>query len=188
MFPIVDLAVINMILAIKSHLSYFLEKGIISNVNSREINNSEGVGLDLAIAEIYEIQNEEAILGKEIRKTPSSQLVTPNIDGYLHLKPGKSYLVKTSEIFNLIPSISCQFYPRSTLFRSGIIFQSSILSVGYFGPMIFNLTNIGKQDFLVELGARFATAVFTEVKGDSNSYRGQWNEGRVSQPNIEKQI
>lgn len=182
------MVVIHMILAIKSHLSYFLEQGIINNVNSREINNSEGVGLDLAIAELYEIQDEQGILGKDTRRTPSSQLVMPSIDGYLHLKPGKSYLAKTSETFNLTASISCQFYPRSTLFRSGILFQSSVLSVGYCGPMIFNLANIGKQDFLLEIGARFATAVFIEVKGDSNSYRGQWNQGRVSQPNIEKQV
>lgn len=182
------MALFHMILAIKSHLPYFLENGIVSNVNAREIDNSEGVGLDLAIAELYEIQDEEGFLGKENRKTPSSKLVSPDINGYLHLKAGKSYLAKTSEIFNLTKSLSCQFYPRSTLFRSGILFQASILSVGYCGPMIFNLTNIGQRDFLIEIGARFATAVFIEVKGDSNTYRGQWNEGRVSQPSIEKQV
>jgi len=84
--------------------------------------------------------------------------------------------------------LCCQFFPRSTLFRSGLIFQSSILSTGYTGPMIFSITNNNQVNFLIEPGARFATAIFMQVIGETNSYRGQWNHGRVSQPIEERQV
>ncbi|WP_271460362.1 dCTP deaminase domain-containing protein [Pantoea leporis] len=177
-----------MILSIKSHLSEFIAKGIISNVNKREVENSEGVGIDLSARAVYLIGDEIAFLGKEFRKTPSSKELRPSKDGVFELQSGMSYLVETVEVFNLPEEISCQFFPRSTLFRSGVIFQSSILSHGYVGPMLFNLTNFGKKPFFLEKHARFSTAVFYSVKGSSNPYAGQWNGGRVSQNKSERQI
>ncbi|MFG1174477.1 hypothetical protein AAFN90_12980 [Erwiniaceae bacterium CAU 1747] len=177
-----------MILAIKSHLNYFMSQGYVKNVNAREINNSEGVGLDLTINEVYEIENVDSMLCIEERKTPPSKLISFDTNGKLLLEPGKQYLVKTEEVFNLPESICCIFYPRSTLFRSGISFQSSILSAGYNGSMIFNLNNFSKNSMLVEKGARFANAVFMSVEGNINTYQGQWNGSRVSQPISEKQI
>ncbi|OXL40323.1 deoxycytidine deaminase [Enterobacter mori] len=177
-----------MILSIKSHIDYLISKGHISNVNPREISNSEGVGLDLSIGEVYEIQEADSFLGVEQRKTPPSKLISFNEDGLLLLQANTQYLIKTEEIFNLPKDICCNFYPRSTLFRSGIIFQSSILSAGYEGNMIFSLSNFSKNAMQVEKGARFATAVFMTVEGDVNEYRGQWNGARVSQPISETQV
>lgn len=177
-----------MILSIKSCIDHFLSAGILSNVNSRELSNSEGVGLDLSIGEVYSIDDSICMLGNSFRKTPEADIVSFNENGLLFLESKKQYLIKTKEIFNLPDEICCQFYPRSTLFRSGIIFQSSILSSGYHGEMIFGLYNSRDQDFLIEKGARFASAMFMQVHGDVNKYRGQWNGGRVSQPKSEKQI
>ncbi|MBN6350258.1 hypothetical protein ABN057_07100 [Providencia alcalifaciens] len=177
-----------MILSIKAHINYLISEGYISNVNSRELTDSEGVGLDLSISEVYEIESSDSLLGVEYRKTPPSKLIPFNENGYLSLHPKTQYLVKTIEVFNLPANICCNFYPRSTLFRSGIIFQSSILSTGYNGSMIFNLSNMSENVMLVEKGARFATAVFMAVNGDVNQYKGQWNGARVSQPISEKQI
>ncbi|MCA4791123.1 dCTP deaminase [Acinetobacter towneri] len=177
-----------MILSIKSHIDEFIRTGILINVNERELNNSEGVGLDLAVDTIYEILDEEGLLGTELRRTPASMELKLEKDGYFHLLPNKSYLFSTKEHFNLPMDLCCQFFPRSTLFRSGLIFQSSILSTGYTGPMIFSITNNNQVNFLVEPGARFATAIFMQVVGETNSYRGQWNHGRVSQPIEERQV
>lgn len=177
-----------MVLSIKSHINYFLSNGILSNVNPRELQNSEGVGLDLSIGEVYEIDDSICMLGNSFRKTPESKLIPFNEKSLLFIEPRKQYLIKTKEVFNLPDNICCQFYPRSTLFRSGIIFQSSILSSGYVGEMVFGIYNGRDQAFLVEKGARFATAVFMSVTGEVNKYQGQWNGGRVSQPNSEKQV
>ncbi|ENC9731725.1 TPA: deoxycytidine deaminase [Citrobacter freundii] len=177
-----------MILSIKSHIHYLISEGYISNVNAREIDNSEGVGLDLSISEVYEIEEEDSMLGVVHRKTPPSRLIPFNDDGYLSLNANTQYLIKTVESFNLPEGICCNFYPRSTLFRSGIIFQSSILSTGYNGNMIFSISNFSKNAMWVERDARFATAVFMAVDGDVNKYRGQWNGSRVSQPISERQV
>ncbi|MCE9873994.1 hypothetical protein LZ667_21780 [Hafnia alvei] len=177
-----------MILSIKSHIEHLISEGYISNVNAREINNSEGVGLDLSISEVYEIEQTDSMLGVENRKTPPSKLIPFNEDGFVSLNANTQYLIKTVEVFNLPDGICCNFYPRSTLFRSGIIFQSSILSTGYNGSMVFSLSNFSKNTMWVEKGARFATAVFMAVDGDVNKYRGQWNGARVSQPISEKQV
>lgn len=177
-----------MILSIKSHIDEFISAGILMNVNQRELNNSEGVGLDLTVDTIYEIAEGEGLLGIELRKTPASIELELEKDGYFHLLPNKSYLFSTKEYFNLPMDLCCQFFPRSTLFRSGLIFQSSILSTGYTGPMIFSITNNNQSNFLVEPEARFATAIFMKVFGEANSYRGQWNHGRVSQPIEERQV
>lgn len=177
-----------MILSIKSYIDDFISKGYVSNVNKREINNSEGVGLDLSISEVYEIDNGDSLLGVENRKTPPSKLIPFDENKFLTLNANTQYLIKTEEVFNLPEYICCNFYPRSTLFRSGLIFQSSILSTGYKGSMIFSVSNFSKNTMSVEKGARFATAVFMVVDGDVNKYRGQWNDSRVSQPVSEKQV
>lgn len=179
---------ITMILSIKSHIDRFLAKGILSNVNPRELDNSEGVGLDISIGEVYGIDDSICMLGNSFRKTPEAEMIPFNEKGLLFIEPKKQYLIKTKESFNLPDDICCQFYPRSTLFRSGIIFQSSILSSGYSGEMVFGIYNSRDQAFLIEKGARFATAMFMLVHGEVNKYQGQWNGGRVSQPNSEKQI
>lgn len=177
-----------MILSIKSHIDEFISTGILMNVNERELNNSEGVGLDLTVDTIYEIAEGDGLLGIGLRKTPASKELELENDGYFHLLPNQSYLFSTKEYFNLPMDLCCQFFPRSTLFRSGLIFQSSILSTGYTGPMIFGVTNNSQSNFLVEPEARFATAIFMKVFGETNSYRGQWNHGRVSQPIEERQV
>jgi len=177
-----------MILSIKSYINTFIENGYIKNVNVREISNSEGVGLDLTFNEAYEINDSLSFLGDKYRKTPVSTLLPFDKDNIVYLKPNHNYLLKTKEEFDLPSEICCQFFPRSTLFRSGVIFQSSILSTGYVGPMIFSLINNNGNDFAIEKGARFATAIFNLVDGDVNEYKGQWNGGRVYQPKSERQI
>lgn len=160
---------------------------IIQPLSTREQNNPEGVGFDLRVNNIYEIANESGFLGISERKTPSSTQLL-DTDGIFTISNNKSYLIETIEQFNLPPFISARFYPRSTLFRSGILFQSSILANGYIGPMIFMIHNSLNNDFFIEKTARFSHVVFEMVNGDVNSYKGQWQYGRVSKPDIEEQI
>lgn len=54
--------------------------------------------------------------------------------------------------------------------------------------MTFALTNHHNHSFEMEIGARFAHVVFHSVSGDVGLYRGQWQGGRISQPNDEGQV
>lgn len=177
-----------MILSSAEFLQFFIEKKYITNVNQRDLSATEGVGLDLSLSDLFQINNESGELLVDVRRTPSSKKVELIDNNIYMLEPGCSYLARTVEEFNLPPHLACNFFPRSTLFRSGILFESAILSTGYTGPMVFGLYNVGSKPFYIEKNARFAQVVFQEVIGNVNGYRGQWQEGRVSQANFEKQI
>jgi dUTP pyrophosphatase len=161
---------------------------ILKNLSDRELINPEGVGFDLRLASISEIGMGSGRLGELTRRTPSSEPVIVSKEGIILLKPGRTYLAVTIEEFDLPTDLAAVFYPRSTLFRSGVTFHSSVLPPGYIGPMTFGITNLHHQDFEIEIGARFAHVVFHSVVGDVGLYRGQWQGGRVSQPNEEEQV
>lgn len=161
---------------------------ILKNLGERDLTNSEGVGLDLRLGELSIIKNGHGSLGVENRRTPPSLRLQPDLNRFFHLHPEEVYLATTCESFDLPEGLAAQFFPRSTLFRSGVLFQSSILPPGYVGPMTFALHNISKNTFDIEIESRFAHVVFFEVSGASNKYRGQWQDGRVSQPTDERQV
>lgn len=170
---------------------------LIQGLSERELNNPEGAGFDLRVGEIYKFKDgEEGFLGVTERKSPDIEKVADiKTDGNkkFTLKPGDYVLVKTMETVN-VPSekvevetnrearhLMLDAYPRSTLQRCGIYFRSTKTDPGYSGNLTFALVNLGKSDFTIELGARFANVVFSEVIGDlARSYSGQWNQGRVS--------
>ena len=163
---------------------------IIKNLDARELNSPEGVGFDLRIGTISSISGMGA-LGIETRRTGSATPVaTVNGNGnvYVRLEAGKTYLATTIEEFDLPEGLVGMFYPRSTLFRSGVVFQSSILPYGYCGPMTFALTATNPEGFELQLGARFAHVILMEVSGPAGAYKGQWQGGRIAQPEDEEQI
>lgn len=166
----------------------FSPKRVVYNLDDRELNEPEGVGFDLRLDSLLKITNgSEAGIGIKTRQTPESSPVEP-VHNIFHLHKHTSYLATTMEVFDLPQTICAQFFPRSTLFRSGVVFQSSILPPGYKGPMTFMLYNSTQNNFFIERGARFSHALFMTVDGDVNLYRGQWNGGRISSPDPEQQV
>lgn len=167
---------------------HFSPKRVVYNLDNRELIEPEGVGFDLRIDALFEISSRGgAGIGVSTRQTPESTVVASE-NSIFYLRGNTSYLATTIERFDLPQTVSAQFFPRSTLFRSGIVFQSSVLPPGYEGPMTFMLYNSTSSDFFLERGARFSHALFMEVDGDVNLYRGQWNGGRVSSPDPEQQV
>lgn len=162
------------------------EGKIIRNLSQRELIQPEGVGFDLRLKNLAEICHGSGSLLVDTRRTPTSSVVEANCDIYL-LQPGKCYLATTIEEFDLPNTLAAVFFPRSTLFRSGVSFHSSVLPPGYVGPMTFSLINHHTEPFEIEKGSRFAHAVFQSVQGDVAAYKGQWQGGRVSQPKNERQ-
>ena len=96
--------------------------------------------------------------------------------------------MKTIEKVNLPENILCLLRQRSTLHRSGIMIFTANVSPGYQGALTFGIMNLGQCQMEVELGARVVYAMFHEIRGKTNLYRGQWQGGRVSTKKKEKQI
>lgn len=177
-----------MIVSPKSLLTLITQGKIIQNLSGRELSSPEGVGFDLTVAKVFVLEKGSGSLRRDTRRTPNATELTYDCDGLFLLKPREIYLVSTVENFDLPANLAALFYPRSTLFRSGVSFDSSVLPPGYSGPMTFALTNNFSEDFELQQGARFAHVIFTAVTGDVRNYEGQWQHGRVSQPNNEEQL
>ena len=190
-----------MVISAKKILELNGKHKLIENLAEREL-NPEGVGLDVRAGEIYSIDG-EGFLGVTERKTPAVSKFADVKTGSKHvvLRPGDFVLVKTMEKLN-VPAekivieeggepvhVMVDIYPRSTLQRCGIYFMGRYTDPGYSGELTVALKNVGNSDFVLELGARFASVVFSAVLGDlSRAYGGQWKGGRVATGEKEKQV
>lgn len=179
-----------MILGPKKLLQLVKENKLVENLDSRELNNPEGAGFDIRLGAVYKISG-KGFLGIDERKTPKESLVTEYNSKKRQsfvFKSGKYHLIKTLEHVNLPIDISAHIYPRSTLFRSGLLFLCTHVSPGYTGELVFGLVNLSKSPVEIELGARVAFIQFSQVFGGGTPYRGQWQGGRVSAGRREKQV
>ena len=70
----------------------------------------------------------------------------------------------------------------------GLMIFTANVSPGYKGELVFGIINLGLCEIKIELGSRVVYAMFFEVKGKSNLYRGQWQGGRVTTKKKEKQV
>jgi deoxycytidine triphosphate deaminase len=104
------------------------------------------------------------------------------------IKPGDSVLVTTIEKVNMPVSLVGIVRPRSTLYRSGIILSSGQVNPGYSGQLTFGFYNSSPYNFMVQIGARVAHIMFAQIDGKANSYKGQWQGGRISTKEVETQI
>ncbi|KKQ43199.1 MAG: Deoxycytidine deaminase [Microgenomates group bacterium GW2011_GWC1_37_8] len=166
------------------------EKKLVEDLSERELTNPEGTGFDLRLGEIYEIKG-NGFLGIEERKTPNTEVLATYIKGKnrtFSFKPGSYYLVKTIESVNLPESIGGYLFPRSTIFRSGLLQGLSQIAPGYSGQLVTSIANVGPCEVEIELGARFMHIQFEYVEGGGSSYRGQWQGGRVLMKKKEKQV
>jgi len=179
-----------MILGVNELLKLVKERNLVENLSERELKNPEGAGFDFRIGEIYEISG-KGFLGKDERETPKTKLLAkfnPKKKTSFVFKPGRYYLMKTIEKVNTPENILILFKPRTTIFRSGLMIFTGNVSPGYKGELIFGIVNLGQCEIKIELGARVVHAMFFEVKGKTNLYRGQWQGGRVATKKREKQV
>lgn len=166
---------------------------LIEGLSERELNNPEGVGIDIRVGEVYEIEG-DGFLGVTERKMPNIKKIASIADGdkQVTMNPGDYLLVKTIEKFNipgekveiedgvnkfLTPIIN----PRSTLQRCGVGLFKTKTDPGYSGELTFGIANLGKQKFTFELGSRMFNVLIQEVTGEiSRAYSGQHQGGRVT--------
>ena len=179
-----------MILGIKKLLELVKKEKLVENLSERELKNPEGAGFDIRIGELYEVMG-KGFLGVEERETPKIKLVVEydkNKPRKVYLRPKTYYLMKTVEKLNLPENLLALFTPRSTLYRSGVYIFGGQTAPGYRGELTTGIYNFRAVPFELEMGARVLHLMFFEVKGKSNLYRGQWQDGRVSTKKKEKQL
>lgn len=175
------------------------EHGLIENLSERELENPEGVGLDIRFGDVFELEN-GGFLNRDDRKTPDTKKIIEEGSGdRLVMEPGDYVLVKTIETVD-VPGDKVEIdgeethlwldvYPRSTLQRSGIYFRGTKTDPGYHGELIFALANLGPSTFEIQEGARIANLVFKTSTGDlKRAYEGQWKGGRVDTGGTEEQV
>jgi len=179
-----------MILGIKELLKLVKEKKLIENLSERELKNPEGAGFDLRIGELYQVEG-KGFLGVEERETPQTKLIA-KFDSQKPIKvslaPKTYYLMRTVERVNMPDDLLAIFTPRSTLFRSGVYIFGGQTAPGYKGELTVGIFNFRDEEFELEMGSRVFHIMFFEVKGESSLYKGQWQDGRVTTEEREKQI
>jgi len=182
-----------MILGIKKLHELVDEIKLVENLCDREMNNPEGAGFDLRMAEVYSVEG-DGFLGVEERDTPKVTLIAKDDntkteqENSFVFEPGKYYLIKTMESVNLPTTVTGIIFPRTTLFRSGLGLFNGVVQPGYSGELTFGICNLGQSNIRVSFGARVVHITFHEVLGEGNQYRGQWQGGRVGTDGKEVQV
>lgn len=179
-----------MILGAKKLLKLVKSKRLVDNLSERELKNPEGAGFDLRLGQVHKISG-TAFLGITERDSAKSKIISEfknNKNQSIIIKPGESFLVTTIEKVNIPDNLTANMWLRSTLYRSGIILSGGNVAPGYSGELSFLLFNAGKVKVKIELGARIVHILFWEVSGEINTYRGQWQGGRVTTKKKEKQV
>jgi deoxycytidine triphosphate deaminase len=175
-----------------SELKKLIKKNnLITGLSERDLKDPEGCVFDLQLDQVLTLHG-KTFLGIDERELADVKVVAQfdqKEKSSFIFKPGTYHLVKTHEEVNLPENICALFVPRSTTFRSGLVLRTGLANPGYHGPLYFGLQNAGPIEVEIEMGARFASVYFVEVKGKAvNTYRGQWQGGRATTRGKEKQI
>jgi deoxycytidine triphosphate deaminase len=175
------------------------EESLIEGLGDRELNNPEGVGMDLRLGAVHEMveggafleADGDAGLGKR-KGVKTEELATFDENSSeikeIIIKPGEYYLVSTHEVINTPNDLMPLLYPRSSLFRAGLLLLNTKIDPGYKGKLTMGLTNLSKFEVKLQLGARICNVVFFKIEGKTVSYRGQHQGGRISPDKEEQQV
>lgn len=179
------------VLGLDEVLKRVKEEKLVENLGQRELNNPEGVGVDLRLGEVYEIVEGGAFIeGDRVKGLGSRKGVkTRKLEGSkIIIKPGDYYLVTTFETLNTPKDLMPIVYPRSSLFRAGLLLLNTKTDPGYKGKLTMGLKNLSQFDVKLQLGARICNLVFHKIDGETVEYRGQHQGGRISPEEEEQQV
>ncbi len=183
------------------------KQNLLKNLGKRDLQNPEGVGIDLRLGSVHKIvkggafieadpstlfvRSGQVVYGK--RKGVETKLVAEFIeDGKLQkeiiIKPGEYYLVQTVEWLNTPLDLMPIVHTRTSLFRAGLLLLNSKTDPGYSGQLTMGLTNLSPFPVKLQMGARICNIIFHKIKGKTYLYRGQHQGGRVSPKKEERQV
>lgn len=189
------------VLGIDQVLKKVKKNNLVANLGERELTTPEGVGVDLRLGAVHKITGGGAFIevdhspdkGLGKRKGVKTKLVAEYQKGaknqkQIVIKPKEYYLVQTIETLNTPKDLMPMVYPRTSLFRAGILLLNSKTDPGYQGALTLGLINLSPFPVKLQLGARVCNLVFHKIEGKSKSYRGQHQGGRISPVKIERQV
>ena len=178
------------VIGIKEVVRRITEENLITNLGGRDLSNPEGTGIDLRLGAVHTIieggayieADGPAGLGKRsgVKTEELYALKEGDVQDELVIAPGEYYLVQTAETIKAPLDLMPMVYPRSSLFRAGLLLLATKTDPGYTGPLTFGLTNMSAFPVKLQLGARICNIVFYRIEGDVIGYRGQHQGGRVS--------
>lgn len=178
------------VIGIKEVVRRIKEDNLITGLGGRDFSNPEGTGIDLRLGAVHQVieggayieADGPAGLGKRsgVKTKELYSLKDGDVQDELIIRPGEYYLVQTAETITTPLDLMPMVYPRSSLFRAGLLLLATKTDPGYKGQLTFGLTNLGKFDVKLQLGARFCNIVFHKIEGEVIGYRGQHQGGRVA--------
>lgn len=187
-----------MVLGIDEVLQRVKKEKLIENLGKRELKNPEGVGIDLRLGAVYKIIEGGAFIegdseqGLGNRKGVKVELIAEyrqrGRQKEIVVKPNEYYLVSTVEVINTPKDLMPVIFPRTSLFRAGLLLLNSKTDPGYKGTLIMGLKNLSEFDVRLQMGARIANIVFLKIEGKTTIYRGQHQGGRISPADAEQQV
>lgn len=187
------------VLGIDEVLKRVKKDKLVEGLGNRELKNPEGVGIDLRLGAVYKIAEggafieEDRVKGLGSRKGVKTELVAEykkrkDEQDWVTIKPGNYYLVSTLEIINTPKDLMPVIYPRTSLFRAGLLLLNSKTDPGYKGTLTMGLKNLSEFEVKLQLGARICNIVFFKIEGTTATYRGQHQGGRISPHEEERQV
>ncbi len=188
-----------MVIGINEILRRVKKEKLIENLGARELKNPEGVGVDLRLGAVYQIVEGGAFIevdgGKGLgkRKGVKTKLLAEykkkkRKQEWVTIEPGGYYLVSTFEAINTPKDLMPVVYPRTSLFRAGLLLLNSKTDPGYKGTLTMGLKNLSEFEVKLQMGARICNIVFFKIEGQVVSYRGQHQGGRISPHEEEQQV
>src|SRR3989338_598506 len=188
-----------MVIGINEILKRVKKEKLIENLGKRELENPEGVGVDLRLGSVHRIVSGGAFiegdrqqaLGK--RKGVKTELIAEfkpraKKQKEIVINPGDYLLVSCFEKLNTPKDLMPVVYPRTSLFRAGLLLLNSKTDPGYKGTLTMGLKNLSEHEVTLQMGARICNIVFFKIEGMSVDYRGQHQGGRVSPHEEEQQV
>ncbi len=187
------------VLGINEVLKRVKKEKLIENLGKRELKNPEGVGVDLRLGAVYKIVSGGAFIevdsssGLGKRKGVKTELLAEfkkraRKQKEIVINPGDYYLASTLEIVNTPKDLMPVVFPRTSLFRAGLLLLNSKTDPGYKGQLTMGLKNLSEFDVKLQMGARICNIVFYKIEGQTISYRGQHQGGRISPHEEEQQV
>jgi deoxycytidine triphosphate deaminase len=185
------------VLGLDEVLKRIKEENLIEGLGGRDVDNPEGVGIDLRLGGVYKIVEGGAFIeadgpeGLGKRKGVKSEVMAEYKSGEVtevRIEAGEYYLVKTIESLNVPDDLMPVVYPRGSLQKSGLYLFTTKTDPGYRGFLGFGLYNFSKFPVKFQLGARFCNIVFFKIEGKVVKYRGQHQGGRVAIEEEERQV
>lgn len=178
------------VIGIQEVIRRIAEDDLITGLAGRDLSNPEGTGIDLRLASAHRIVEGGAYieadgaagLGRRrgVKTEEVCALKAADVQDELIISPGDYYLVQTAETINTPPDLMPVVYPRSSLFRAGLLLLATKTDPGYRGPLTFGLTNLAPFSVKLQMGARICNIVFMTIEGEAIAYRGQHQGGRIS--------